>query len=224
MIKILFQGDSITDGNRFKDPELRWDLNHQIGHSYAFIVAGKLGFENLGKYTFVNRGVSGDCVHTIAKRWQKDTIEENPDVLSILLGINGNGNRDGKYEEGAENHLVKFEREYKELLTSARQANPNLKLIIIEPFALPVGELKAHYDEFMAIFVKKQAIVKKIAEEFNAEFIPVQKRLEGLVEKVKEQGYEGDCNAYWLWDGVHATEPMHAFMAGLWLDAFNKIM
>ena len=39
-MKILFQGDSITDGNRYKEPERRHDLNHQIGHSYAFIVSG----------------------------------------------------------------------------------------------------------------------------------------------------------------------------------------
>ena len=56
MLKILFQGDSITDGNRLKEPELRWDLNHQIGHSYAFIDAAKLGYQNPGKYIFVNRG------------------------------------------------------------------------------------------------------------------------------------------------------------------------
>lgn len=44
-MKILFQGDSITDGNRYKEPERRHDLNHQIGHSYAFIVSGMLGAE-----------------------------------------------------------------------------------------------------------------------------------------------------------------------------------
>lgn len=44
-MKILFQGDSITDGNRYREPERRHDLNHQIGHSYAFIVSGMLGAE-----------------------------------------------------------------------------------------------------------------------------------------------------------------------------------
>ena len=41
MIRILFQGDSITDGNRYKTEESRWDLNHQIGHSYAHIIAAQ---------------------------------------------------------------------------------------------------------------------------------------------------------------------------------------
>ena len=49
MIRILFQGDSITDGNRYKDPSSRWDLNHQIGHSYVFNITGILGRRAPGK-------------------------------------------------------------------------------------------------------------------------------------------------------------------------------
>ena len=43
MIRIVFQGDSITDGNRYKEIEQRWDKNHQIGHSYVFSIASYLG-------------------------------------------------------------------------------------------------------------------------------------------------------------------------------------
>ena len=97
MIRVLFQGDSITDGNRYKDPQNRWDLNHQIGHSYVFNVVGALGRRFPGKYAFINRGVSGDTVEKIAARWQQDTSDEKPDVLSLLLGINGHGSFDGAY-------------------------------------------------------------------------------------------------------------------------------
>lgn len=37
-MKILFQGDSTTDGNRSKDKNMEWDKNHQIGHSYAYLI------------------------------------------------------------------------------------------------------------------------------------------------------------------------------------------
>lgn len=40
---ILFQGDSITDGKRLRGKENEWDLNHQMGHGYAFIVNALLG-------------------------------------------------------------------------------------------------------------------------------------------------------------------------------------
>ena len=84
MIRILFQGDSITDGNRYKDPESRWDLNNQIGHSYVFLIAATLGRKAPGKYLFINRELSGDSVTSINARWQEDTLDEKPEVLSFF--------------------------------------------------------------------------------------------------------------------------------------------
>ena len=82
--RILFQGDSITDGNRGRNA----DPNHILGHGYAFIIAAKYGaaFAALN-LDFMNRGVSGNTVLALQKRWAKDTIELKPDVLSILVGI-----------------------------------------------------------------------------------------------------------------------------------------
>ena len=39
--RVLFQGDSITDGNRGRSP----DPNHVLGHGYVFLVAAKFGSE-----------------------------------------------------------------------------------------------------------------------------------------------------------------------------------
>ena len=45
---ILFQGDSITDGNRGRHS----DLNHVHGHSYAYIIAAELTADNIEKDGF----------------------------------------------------------------------------------------------------------------------------------------------------------------------------
>ena len=228
MTSILFQGDSITDGNRYRDPASRWDLNHQIGHCYVFNIAGNLGRRFPGKYTFTNRGVSGDTVESIRGRWKQDTLGEKPDILSLLLGINGNGSFDGTYPEGLEAHLQNFDRGYRDLLRSARAANPDLKLIIIEPFALPVGAVRTYYADFRPIFERKQRIIRSIAEDFGAVFVPVQEKLEHLAAetapKLTDAGCDRDPLAYWLWDGIHPTEPMHAFLAELWLDGAADIL
>ncbi|MBE6651997.1 MAG: GDSL family lipase [Ruminococcaceae bacterium] len=228
MIRILFQGDSITDGGRLKPVESRWDRNHQIGHSYVYPIVGELGRRHPGKYVFINRGLSGDKVSTIGDRWQTDTLDEHPDVLSILLGINGNGNMDGQYPEGAEEHLRVFDAQYRALLDTARAQNPDLKLILIEPFALPVGKLQEHYDDFLAVFSHKQAIIRRIAEDYGAIFIPVQKRLEQLVREtapiLTANGCDTDPCAYWMWDGIHPTEPLHHYLAELWLEAAKDIL
>ena len=228
MIRILFQGDSITDGNRYKDAGARWDLNHQIGHSYAYIIASTLMSKSPGKYYVINRGVSSDCVDRMAKRWQTDTLDENPDVLSILLGINGNYEYDGYYPEGVEENIKHFDKAYRSLLDSAITQNPNLKLVIIEPFILPVGRYKEHYDVFMRVFSRKQEIIKQIAEDYGAIFIPMQERLIKLVSDsataLKANGCDVDPMAYWLWDGVHPTEAMHGVLAKLWLDATKNVL
>ena len=67
--RILFQGDSITDGNRGRSA----DPNHILGHGYVFIIAARHGaaFPDL-KLDFINRGVSGNTVLDLEKRWQKD--------------------------------------------------------------------------------------------------------------------------------------------------------
>ena len=88
--RILFQGDSITDGNRGRSA----DPNHVLGHGYVFIIAAKYGaaFPEL-KLDFLNRGVSGNTVLDLEKRWQKDVLDLKPDVLSILIGVNDEGRR-----------------------------------------------------------------------------------------------------------------------------------
>lgn len=228
MIRVLFQGDSITDGGRLKPVESRWDKNHQIGHSYVYPIVGELSRRYPGRYTFINRGLSGDSPATIGERWQTDTLDEHPDVLSILLGINGNGRCDGSYPEGLEAHLERFEADYRGLLDKARAENPALKVVVIEPFALPVGGMAAHFEPFMAVFGRKQALIRRMAEDYGAVFIPVQERLEALVAEtapvLAANGWEGDPAAYWMWDGIHPTEPLHHYLAELWLEATKDVL
>ena len=148
--------------------------------------------------------------------------------MSILIGINGNGNFDGTYPEGTQAHLHDFECRYRQLLERAMKANPKLKLILMEPFALPVGNVKPHYDAFMAVFNRKQQIIRDIARDFGAVFVPVQKELEKLVEEsapvLRAEGWTKEPWDYWLWDGVHPTEPTHSFLADLWLKAAADIL
>ena len=119
--RILFQGDSITDGNRGRSA----DPNHILGHGYVFIIAARHGaaFPEL-KLDFLNRGVSGNTVLDLEKRWQKDTLDLKPDVLSILIGVN---------DDGRGVPLDQYEQVYDKLITQAKAANPKLKLVLGAP-------------------------------------------------------------------------------------------
>ncbi|MBQ7352665.1 MAG: SGNH/GDSL hydrolase family protein [Clostridia bacterium] len=217
-MKILFQGDSITDGNRYKDIESRWDKNHQIGHSFAYIVTGLISMQYPKRqFEFVNRGVSGNRTNELLSRWNEDTIEENPDVLIMLVGVNDAFcNYEGReYDEKAE----LYEKNYRELLKMAKDKNPELKVIMLEPFANveianPSENISREFRQEKLNNI--QAKVRKIAKDFGAIFIPLQDKF----NKIMDTPYP----KYWLWDGVHPTEAGHAALARDVIYELNKIL
>lgn len=138
----LFQGDSITDGNRSRN----MDWNHVLGHGYAYLIAARLWYQFPKKeFHFFNRGISGNSVTDLASRWDIDTIAIKPNLLSILIGVNdtlgavyGNKSFTAKsYEDG-----------FRALLTQTKQQLPEIELVICEPFILPVGKVKERWTDF----------------------------------------------------------------------------
>lgn len=90
--RILFQGDSITDGNRGRSA----DPNHILGHGYAFLIAAKYGaaFPER-KLVFLNRGISGKKSR---RGWQKNTVRcwcpasaSSPMPASVRARTTGSG-------------------------------------------------------------------------------------------------------------------------------------
>lgn len=212
-MKILFQGDSITDGNRYKEPERRHDLNHQIGHSYAFIVSGMLGAEypDAG-LKFVNRGISGDTTRGLLRRWREDALDIEPDVLSLLIGTND------CFLEG-ENHVEteEYEKNLESILSQSFETNGELKVFLMEPFFLPTKDrFKAEENICREEIGRYSQVCRRIAEkDGRIFFIPLQ--------HLFDEAAEGRDCAYWIWDGVHPTESGHALIAREWIKAFKAM-
>lgn len=82
-MKILFQGDSITDAGRDRS-----DI-HNLGHGYPLYSAEniKAAFPATD-FEFINLGISGNRAENLRDRWTEDAIDINPDVISILIGVN----------------------------------------------------------------------------------------------------------------------------------------
>ena len=213
-MKILFQGDSITDGNRYKSNA--WDKNHQIGHSYVYIITGLLGMKYPEKrYEFINKGISGNQATNLLVRWENDCLALEPDVLSILVGVNDClfASSAGKSDLSA----AKYEENYRKLLTLAKEKNPDLKIILLEPFA-DIGNQQGVATSATiraAILRSEQKIVKKLAKEFDAIFVPLQEAFDTAMQTREA--------SYWIWDGTHPTEAGHALIAREWLKATKGI-
>jgi lysophospholipase L1-like esterase len=211
MMKILFQGDSITDGMRYKDPANAWDKNHQIGHSYLYVINALLGsrFPERG-YEFINRGISGNKVLDLLNRWETDAIEINPDVLSILIGTN-----DVCYyfpEDAEDLEMNGFRERYDTILSRSREKNPALRLILLEPFGYVEEQEAEGTVEIRTTKLRNaQRIVRELAEKYHAVFVPLQE----VFDKAREQ-YP---SRYWIWDGIHPTEAGHGLIAEEWLRA-----
>ena len=204
----LFQGDSITDGNRTRN----LDWNHVLGHGYAYLIASRLWY----KYTkkdlhFFNRGISGNTVPALIKRWQEDTIALKPDVLSILIGVN---DTTAAVAGNPAFTLQSFEQDYRALLTQTLAALPNIQLVIMEPFMLPVGKVKDKWEDNWREIQGRQLIAKKMAEEFNAIFVPLQQAF--------TEAANNPSAIYWLWDGVHPMPNGHELIARAWLKHVGK--
>ena len=165
-IKVLFIGDSVTDGgwgnsaghSTPSDKRNQWDRNHLYGHSYMMLCAAH--FESSlpeYDYEFLNRGISGDDLSRLEARWEKDVMEQNPDVLSVLVGTNDIHyyleNKDSDFD------FHGLEQRYRGLLDRVRGANPSVKLVLGTPFVAKVGKVGANED-----YALRDSLVHRLAD------------------------------------------------------------
>jgi lysophospholipase L1-like esterase len=205
----LFQGDSITDGNRGRN----LDWNHVLGHGYAYLIAARLWFDFPEKgFHFFNRGISGNALPELSARWDADTIALKPDLLSILIGVNDTT----RAVYGDKNFTVAgYENDLRMLLKQAKQSLPNVQLVLCEPFILPVGKVKEKWDEYQREIAGRQEAVQKLAVEFDAVYVSFQDSFNTKAGKYPPADY-------WMWDGVHPMPNGHELMAREWIKHVRK--
>jgi lysophospholipase L1-like esterase len=201
--RILFQGDSITDGGRGRNN----DPNHVLGHSYAFLIAAKYGAAlPVRQLTFFNRGISGNKVPDLINRWQKDAIELKPTVVSILIGVNDIWH---PLNDGKEVSVEKYEAGYDQLLTETRAALPEAKIILLEPFITPGRATSPKWEVWQEHLKKFQAVVAKLGVKHNAPVVKLQAAFDAACQKAPAE--------YWVWDGVHPTYAGNQLIADEWV-------
>ncbi|OKP82499.1 SGNH/GDSL hydrolase family protein [Paenibacillus sp. P32E] len=200
---ILFQGDSITDwGRNYEDPS-------SLGVGYALMIAARLGLlYPEKKLSFFNRGISGNRAADLQKRWDKDCLELKPTVVSIYIGINDTWRR---FDSGEETTAAQFEASYRDLIERTLAAT-SAKLVLVEPFVLPVPEDRKGWRQDLD---PKIHVVRELAREYGAVLVP----LDGLFAAASVKAE----SAFWAPDGVHPSPAGHALITDAWLRAVGAI-
>ena len=211
MKTILMQGDSITDAGRNRTMEATPSNNHALGNGYANLTAAAL----LEKYPekdlqIYNRGISGHRVVDLYARWKVDTLNLQPDILSILIGVNDVWH-ERSYANGVE--ADRFEQIYDLLLDWTFKALPQVKVVLLEPFTMLCGEVD---EAFAADTAVRAAITRKLAAKYNTEFLPTQQILDEACKRAEP--------AYWAKDGVHPTPAGHALITEALVKKFELFL
>lgn len=160
-MKILFQGDSITDAGR--------NRNDEKGLAgYSLYVSEQLGKE----HEYVNKGISGNRVADLLRRYDEDFLKIKPDLITVMIGINDVWR---KYDSNLYESAEEFKAYYVELLDKIKKDLPKTKIILIEPYLLPIPT-KKHWRQDLIQLID---VVRELAKDYADGFIP----LDGLFAK-----------------------------------------
>lgn len=192
---ILFTGDSVTDCGRREDVD-------GLGDGYVRLVAASA---RTGGARILNTGISGNRVRDLRVRWQQDVLDHEPQVVSVLVGINDTWRR---YDSGDPTGTAEFEADYRWLLEST--VAPGRTIVLMEPFVLPVNTQQASWRT--EDLEPKIAVVRALAAEFGAVLVPTDST---LIARAAVEVADTLAD-----DGVHPTPRGHELIAELWLESY----
>lgn len=176
-VKVVFTGDGITDGawGRSKgvakpvNERNLGDLNHHLGDGYVFLCGAwyQSQYPTLG-INIQNRGIIGNTLDDLSARWQDDILSLNPDVISVLIGSQDIDNYIGTDMSESFNFDA-WQEKYRTMLTAARTANANVKLVLCAPYC---GAIASNYTTRKDLLMQLATKVQALATEFSAVYVP----------------------------------------------------
>ena len=202
---IVFIGDSISDYDR-KRP-VGEGLFNGWGTSYVANVGALLGcmYPEM-RIRVKNVGISGNQVRDLDRRWQTDVLDQKPDWVSVLIGINDVWRQfDSPLQTEEHVPLDEFEQTYEKLIVTTL---PHVKgMILMTPFFMEPSRqdaMRARMDEY-------GAVVKKLADKHGLVFVDLQTAWDRLFDHMHP------CNI--AWDRIHPNQTGHMYIAKQFLAA-----
>ncbi|TCP29069.1 lysophospholipase L1-like esterase [Scopulibacillus darangshiensis] len=201
--KLLFIGDSITDCERVKPAgEGKFGA---LGNGYVSFVDGLLQavYPELG-IRVVNKGISGNTVRNLKDRWQEDVLDQKPDWLSIMIGINDVWRQyDTPFIKDWHVGLDEYQESLRKLVNETKPFVNGM--VLMTPYYLESNE----HDAMRRTMDQYGAVVKRIAEETGCLFIDTQAAFNQVLKELYP--------ATLAWDRVHPSTAGHMVIARAFL-------
>ena len=203
-MRILFQGDSITDAGRDKRNF------HDLGNGYPKYAAELIRQANPTlDVEFINLGISGNRTDQLFDRMHDDIIALQPDVVSILIGINDVWHRHSHRIETTDEQITA---NYRAILSRIK-AQTNARIMILSPFLLDNEEKESWRPEVESI----DAIVRALADEFADVYLPLDEHFAKALPVQPEPCHYSN-------DGVHPNPNGAAYIGGLYAEAIAPLL
>ena len=204
-IRILFQGDSITDAGR--DKRNYFDLGFGYPKYAAQHIAEKY---SKTKFEFINLGISGNRTGQLFDRLYNDAIAIKPDVISLLIGINDVWHRYGP--EAIATTDEQIELNYREILKRLKRET-DAKIIVLAPYVLDATDKDNMKKDLGTVL----PIIRNLASEYADAYVPLDELFD---EALKSQ----PVPRFYSPDGVHPNDNGAKFIAEHYAKAIEKIL
>ncbi|MBV1850219.1 SGNH/GDSL hydrolase family protein [Catellatospora tritici] len=195
--RIVFIGDSITDCGRRDHAAPYGDGYMSLVRAFVTAAHPELGL------TWANRGVSGDTVRDLARRWEADAVAERPDWLSVKIGINDVWRLFGDRADEAV-PLDEYAATLRTLLTRAVDAT-GCRLILADPYVIEADRAEPQ----RALTARYAEVVAGLAADFDALHVRTQDAFDEVLKTTTSQD--------WAPDRIHPNLPGHAIIARQYL-------
>lgn len=196
-MRILFQGDSITAGDR------------GTAVSYAVYVQKRITakFPDT-EVTFFNRAIWGNQTTDLAARLEEDVFALHPDIVVLMIGVNDVLSHFDDKSLSADEFALRYE----SLLKRIKEGT-NAEILLLEPYLIAGEPMRSHKRPLLIEFIER---IREIAVKYASAYVPT----DGLFASA---AVREDISEFTV-DGLHLSDKGARYIGNICAEYLSEIV